>query len=85
MALSRSSGLKELSILAAGTPHSVSASTWSFISEISGEITTASPGETMAGTWKHTDLPPPVGRTTITSRPPLRCSMASFCSGRNSL
>ena len=35
----------------AATPRSTSASTWSFISEISGETTIAVPGRWTAGTW----------------------------------
>jgi hypothetical protein len=54
---------------AAGSPRAVSASTWSFMSEMSGETTTVSPGSMSAGTWKHSDLPPPVGRMTSVSRP----------------
>ena len=29
---------------------------------MSGETTTVSPGRTRAGSWKHSDLPPPVGQ-----------------------
>jgi hypothetical protein len=35
----------------AGTPAVSSASTWSFISAISGEITTVSPDVSTAGNW----------------------------------
>ena len=44
-------------------------STWSFISEMSGETTSATPSPTSAGAWKQSDLPPPVGITTSESRP----------------
>ena len=67
---------------AADTPHAVNWSTWSFISEISGETTTARPGSTIAGAWKHRDLPPPVGRITTESRPAITHAIASGCSGR---
>ena len=70
-----------LSSRAAGTPHSLSASTWSFISEISGETTTAMPSMATAGAWKQSDLPPPVGSTTSESRPAMTACMASRCSG----
>jgi hypothetical protein len=46
----------------AGIPASVSASTWSFISAISGDTTSVSPGCSSAGSWKQRDLPPPVGK-----------------------
>ena len=35
----------------AGMPRVVSASTWSFMSEMSGLTTTVRPGSTIAGTW----------------------------------
>ena len=35
----------------AGTPRAVSASTWSFMSEMSGETTTASRSSATAGSW----------------------------------
>ncbi len=42
-------------------------STWSFMSDCSGEITTVRPLVLMplisAGSWNVTDLPPPVGKT----------------------
>ena len=34
-----------------------------------GDTTTARPSRTRAGAWKQSDLPPPVGSTTIESRP----------------
>ncbi len=36
---------------AASIPRATSASTWSFMSEISGETTTVSPRTQSAGTW----------------------------------
>ena len=42
----------------------------------------ASPGRTMAGAWKQSDLPPPVGNTTRESRSASTASIASSCSGR---
>ena len=36
---------------------------------MSGEITTAKPGLIKAGSWKHNDLPPPVGSRANTSLP----------------
>ena len=66
----------------AATPFAVSASTWSFISAISGEITTVSPGRTSAGSWKHSDLPPPVGKSAKTSRPSSDARMMPSCNDR---
>src|ERR671930_2428800 len=40
--------------------------------------------EITAGAWKHSDLPPPVGRTTTLSRESRTACMASRCSGRKS-
>ena len=58
--LGRKEGRKEGgSRLAA--PMASSESTWSWMSEISGLKTTASPGAHHAGSWYTTDLPPPVG------------------------
>ena len=37
----------------------------------------------IAGAWKHSDLPPPVGSTSSESRPASTASIASRCSGRN--
>jgi hypothetical protein len=68
--------------VAAGTPQARRASTWSFISEMSGDTTRVSPGRHIAGTWKHRLLPPPVGRTTTESRSVMADSIASACSGR---
>jgi hypothetical protein len=67
----------------AGTPAASSASTWSFISAMSGDTTTDSPGRTTAGSWKHRLFPPPVGKSAITSRPPSASRMISSWSGRN--
>ena len=36
---------------------------------MSGDTTSARPGATRAGAWKHSDLPPPVGSTVTESRP----------------
>ena len=41
----------ELFRQAAGTPACSSAATWSFISEISGEMTSVTPGRSSAGSW----------------------------------
>ena len=43
-------GVRELLMNAAATPACVSAPTWSFISEMSGETTTVTPGMSSAGT-----------------------------------
>ncbi len=72
-----SAAVSELSSRAADTPHSIRPSTWSFISEISGETTTAIPGRATAGAWKHSDLPPPVGSTTSESCPATTADIAS--------
>ena len=47
----RSSGPIELLMYAAATPRAVSASTWSFMSEMSGETTTTSFCSATAGSW----------------------------------
>ena len=89
MAALRSPGACALFRHAAGTPLATSPSTWSFISAISGETTSARrgpavPSSTNAGAWKQRDLPPPVGSTSTLSRPWRIASMASRCQGRNS-
>ena len=60
----------------AATPASLSA-TWSRISATSGDTTTVRPSITSAGTWKHSDLPEPVGITVSTLRPPSSASMTA--------
>ena len=53
-----------------------------FMRAMSGETTRHRPSVAMAGTWKHTDLPPPVG---IRARVSFFCSadfMISSCIGR---
>ncbi len=68
---------------AALIPLARSASTWSFINAIKGEITRVMPGNNIAGTWKQTDFPPPVGISTrvsfLFSTPSIICA----CKGRN--
>ena len=64
------------------TPLARSASTWSFMRAINGEITTVRPGRRSAGNWKHRDLPPPVGSNANTSRPASESWMISRCNGR---
>ncbi|MCY1178667.1 hypothetical protein D3C81_1850310 [compost metagenome] len=54
---------------AAATPSSSRVATWSSIKAINGETTTARPSRNKAGTWKHRDLPPPVGISTSASPP----------------
>ena len=66
----------------AAIPLATSVSTWSFISEMSGETTMAVPSIIKAGIWKQMDFPPPVGMSTSAS---LCCStwlMISSCKGR---
>ena len=63
-----SSGRSECSA-AAATPCCRIAATWSSIRAMSGETTTPSPGRHSAGTWKHSDLPPPVGMSTSPEPP----------------
>src|SRR6185295_15100835 len=96
---SRSCGCSVLFRYDAATPSTRRPSTWSFISEISGETTRARPwrsrfaappsaavpaSSTIAGAWKQRLLPPPVGSTTTLSRPSRMACIASRCSGRNS-
>ncbi len=69
---------------AAATPLARNASTWSFMSEMSGETTIAMPGRCSAGIWNVSDLPPPVGMSTNASPPPMTCSTISRWCGRNS-
>ena len=40
------------------------------------------PPFTNAGTWKHIDLPPPVGSSANVSRPSNTDTMMSSCNGR---
>ncbi len=68
----------------AGTPAASSASTWSFISEMSGETTRVTPGRSMAGTWKHRLLPPPVGMMVSESPPDRTLRTAWSWPGRKS-
>ena len=74
-----------LSRRAAGTPLATRPSTWSFISAMSGETTSATPGSSpiRAGTWKQSDLPPPVGSTTTLSRRSSTAWIAEPCRGRS--
>ena len=64
-------------ITVAAMPRATSASTWSFISAIKGEITSVTPPKHRAGIWKQSDLPPPVGITTSPSRPETMSVMTS--------
>ena len=57
----------ELSV-AARTPLSPMLSTWSNMSESSGETISVQPSNTAAAAWKHMLLPAPVGCTQSTSR-----------------
>jgi hypothetical protein len=50
-------------------PLRTSASTWSFMSEMSGLTTSTVPGRMRAGIWYVSDLPAPVGMTPMQSRP----------------
>ena len=58
-----------------------SASTWSFMSEMSGLTTSTVPGRRRAGIWKVSDLPAPVGMTPMQSRPPSTASMMLLLPG----
>ena len=53
--------------------------TWSFIRAIRGVTTSAMPSRISAGTWKQTDLPPPVGRIASTSFPSAAAEIISSC------
>ena len=50
-------------------PYPLSLATWSHMSIIRGEVTTANPGFMIQGNAYTTVFPPPVGITTITSSP----------------
>ena len=54
---------------AAAMPRARNASTWFFMSAMSGDTTTVVPGRSSAGSWKQSDLPEPVGMTATRSRP----------------
>ena len=49
----------------------------------SGETTSAVPARSSAGSWKHSDLPPPVGMRTSASPPPATCETISCWAPRN--
>jgi hypothetical protein len=53
----------------ASTPASRRPRTWSRIKAMRGEITTVTPSRMIAGSWKHSDLPPPVGMMASTFLP----------------
>src|SRR5690606_23590964 len=55
----------------------------SFISAINGVTTMQIPSLCMAGTWKHRDLPPPVGIRASVSLPANTDAMISDCKGLN--
>jgi hypothetical protein len=66
-------------------PRASRLSTWSFISDWRGEMTTVSafsfsPARS-AGTWKVMDLPPPVGKTASSERPSTAAVAARSWSG----
>ena len=60
-------------------------STWSFISDCSGDITTVSPWTAFpaisAGNWKVRDFPPPVGNIASSDLPSTAALVAFSCSG----
>ena len=66
-----------------GTPSRVMCSTWSVMSDTRGITTTVSPERVRAGTWKISDLPPPVGRITKTSFRAITALIASSWNLRN--
>ena len=64
----------------AGTPFCCKASIWSFINANRGEMTMTNPSSLIRpGIWKHNDLPPPVGMSTMLSPPSSAWSMISHC------
>ena len=67
----------------AGMPFACSASTWSFIREMRGDMTMAVPSVISAGSWKQMDFPPPVGMSASVSFFCRMVEMISSCSGRN--
>jgi hypothetical protein len=50
--------------------------------EIKGEMTTAIPSCSKAGSWKHSDFPPPVASMVRVSLPARMEKIVSSCSGR---
>jgi len=60
------------------------AETWSIIKATKGLTTTQMPSCRSAVSWKHNDLPPPVGSTTKVFLPERDASIASSCPGLKS-
>ena len=52
------------------------------MSAMSGETTSVTPGRSSAGSWKQSDLPPPVGMMASVSRPEATASTISAWPGR---
>ena len=80
----RSSEVKVESIQATGISFRMSSCVWSRMRERRGEITKGEPWNRRAGSWKVSDLPPPVGRIARVLLPSKRDVMISLCRGRNS-
>lgn len=72
-------------VTASVKPRSAKLSTWSFINDCSGEMTTVSPCTVLpsikAGNWKVSDLPPPVGNIANSDLPSTAACVACSCSG----
>ena len=79
------SSRRPLMVTASVKPRSARLSTWSFINDCRGEITTVSPCMVLpsirAGNWKVSDLPPPVGNIANNDLPSTAACDACSCSG----
>ena len=78
-----SSKVHWLLIYVAGISWLTRLSTWSFMREMSGEMTRVTPGIIKAGSWKQIDFPAPVGMMARQSLPSRRVWMTSCWPGRN--
>ncbi|OPZ98354.1 MAG: hypothetical protein BWY72_00871 [Bacteroidetes bacterium ADurb.Bin416] len=86
MALARSMGSsKPLMVTASVMPAFSRLSTWSFISDCRGDMTTVNPRTfsplIKAGSWKVRDLPPPVGKMARRERLSTAAWAAFSCRG----
>ena len=74
-----------LMVTASVMPRSARLSTWSFMSDCKGDITTVSPRtlppSINAGSWNVSDLPPPVGNIANSEFPSMAARAAFSCNG----
>ena len=76
---------RPLIVTASVIPFSARLSSWSFINDCRGEMTTDSPcterPSIKAGNWNVSDLPPPVGKMASTDLRSTAARAARSCSG----